>query len=113
MKFVKSFVTVAVLLAICLSLVACSLSRKDVVGTWTASWTYNGNSIQKTIVIREDGTYTSTIYRNSKHYETETGTYSIDGKELNLHPNGDKGQSTPYDYKNGKLDNNGHKFTKK
>lgn len=112
MKFVKSFVTVAVLLAICLSLVACSISKKDVVGTWKGSWDYKGNHFDETIVIREDGTYAATMYKNHQYYKTETGTYSIDGKELNLHPNGDKGQSTPYNYKSGKLENNGHMFTR-
>ena len=76
MKIMKSLVTVALLLALCLSLVACSVSKEDVVGTWT-------------------------------------GTYEISGRRVELHPNGEKGHTTPYEYKGGKLVNNDHEFTKK
>ena len=95
MKIMKSFVAVALLLALCLSLVACSVSKEDVVGTWTGSWTYNGNSYVEAIVL------------------SENGTYEISGRRVELHPNGEKGHTTPYEYKGGKLVNNDHEFTKK
>jgi len=113
MKIMKSLVAVALLLALCLSLVACSVSKEDVVGTWTGSWTYNGNSYVEAIVLSENGTYASAMYKNGSYYKTETGTYEISGRRVELHPNGEKGHTTPYEYKGGKLVNNDHEFTKK
>ena len=60
----------------------------------------------------DDDTYASVTYKNGSYYETESGTYEIDGMKVSLHPNGNTGHSTPYEYKNGKLVNNGHEFSK-
>ena len=113
MRKTKSAAALVLLLALCLSLAACTVAKEDVAGTWTGSWTYNGNSFVEAIVLTKEGKYASAVYKNGEHYKTESGTYEISGTEVLLHPNGDKGQATPYKYKSGKLVNNGHEFTKK
>lgn len=108
----KKAVSLILALVMCLSLIACSASKEDLVGTWSGSWTYNGNQFERTFVLKNDGTYTSVMYKNGQYYETESGTYEISGRTVDLHPNGDEGQSTPYKYKGGKLVNNDHEFVK-
>lgn len=109
MKKALALFLVAVL---CLSLVACAPSKEKLVGTWSGSWTYNGNEFTRTFVLESDGTYTEVMYKNGEYYKTETGTYEIRGRNVDLHPNGDKNQSTPHKYRGGKLYNADHAFVK-
>lgn len=108
----KKAISLILALVLCLSLCACSPSKEDLVGTWSGSWTYKDNQFEETIVLKDDGTYKSAMYKNGKHHESESGTYEINGRTVELHPNGDEGCTTPYKYKGGKLVNNDHEFFK-
>jgi len=108
----KKTIALILVLVICLSLVACGPSQEDVVGIWTGKWTYEGNTIEKTLLLSPDGTYGALTYKNGALDKLEGGTYEISGKEVELHPDGNTGITTPYDYKRGKLVNNGHELVR-
>lgn len=108
----KKMISLVLVLALCLSLVACGISEEELAGTWTGSWTYNGNSFDRTLIFDDDGNYESIMYKNGELYKTESGTYEISGNNVDLHPGGDEGQTTPYKVKGGKLVNNGHEMVK-
>lgn len=107
----KKTLSVILLVVLCLSLASCAVTKKDLVGTWTGSWTYEGNAIERTIVLEDDGTYRSTIYQNGSFAKAESGVYEIDGNSISLHETGEMGYSV-FDYKGGKLVNGDHKFVK-
>lgn len=111
MKKMRMAVAVLLALTLCLALTACGVSKDDVVGTWTGTWTYNGNSFAKAFVLSENGTYASTTLKNGAYHETQTGTYAISGNKVELHPENEAG-TTVYKYKNGTLINNDHVFVK-
>lgn len=106
----KKFIALALLLAVCLSLVACASEEKIAV-TWIGIWNYNGNSFVNTITMK-DGTYTSLMLKNGKFHETESDTYEIKGNNVDLHPNGEEGHTTPFKYKGGNLYNGDNEFIK-
>ena len=108
----KKALALILLVVLCLSLAACTASKDDLVGTWSGSWEYEGNLFVETFTLTENGTYTSTLYKNGNLNKTESGTYEIDGNTVDLHPTGE-GSWTSYDYKGGKLINNDHEFTKR
>lgn len=109
-RLVAMLMVISVFLMSTLS--GCGAKEADVVGIWTGSWTYEGNSISKTLIVTPDHEYASEITNSSTGTKYETGIWEIQGGELKLHPNGNKGQTTAYKYKGGKLENNGHKMTK-
>lgn len=108
----KKLVSLLMVCIMVLSMTGCSVAKEEVVGTWTGSWVYNGNSYTEAIVLSEDNTYATAMYKNGEYYKAEVGTYEIDGRSVDLHPDGNEGTTTPYDYKGGKLVNNDHEFTK-
>ena len=111
MRKLKSVLSLALILGLCLSLAACALSEDDVVGVWTCSYVYNGNDLDVAFALDEDGTYAEVINRNGVLSSTEVGTWEIDGRRVLLHPDGEPG-TTPFNYKGGKLENNDHYFTR-
>ncbi len=104
-------ICLAVALLAC-TLASCGISEKDVIGTWQGSYVYEGNSFDRTIVIDADGTYGEVCYKNGSYKSSESGEWEISGKEVQLFENGDRSGHTPYNYSDGKLENNGHYFTK-
>ena len=108
---IKKALSLVLLLVLCLTLTSCKVSKEDLVGTWTGLWTYEGNSYVRTFVLEDDDTYSAILYKNGDLYEIESGVYEIDGKTVSLYETGEQGH-TNYDYKGGKLVNNGHKFIK-
>ena len=108
----KKVVSVLMLVVMALSMIGCSVSKEEVIGTWSGSWVYNGNSYSSAFVLAEDNTYASATYKNGSFYETEVGTYEIDGGSVDLHPDGNTGITRSYDFKGGKLYNGDHEFTK-
>lgn len=112
MKKLNSIAALVVLFSLCLSLCACGIEKKEVVGTWTGSYTYEGNSFTVVIVLTDGDTYAKATRKNGGTPKMESGTYELDGRTLVLHPNGDKSSATEYKYKSGTLENNGHKLTK-
>lgn len=113
MKKIVSIVALVVLFSLCLSLCACGIEKKDVVGTWGGSYTYEGNSFSVGLALTDGGDYAKVTYKNGSLKSEESGTYEIDGRKVKLHPDGNKNSTTEYKYKDGTLENNGHKLTKK
>ena len=112
MKKFKGVISVVLICVICISLCACSITKEKAVGTWSGSYVYNGNQFTSAFVLSADGTYSQATYKNGRLSSAETGTYEVKGGKVILHENGDMTSSTEYEYKNGKLVNNGHEFTK-
>ncbi|MBR5239585.1 MAG: hypothetical protein IKW04_03280 [Clostridia bacterium] len=104
----------AVVLLIC-TLTACSPSMKEVAGTYTGSYRFNGDYISVCIILSEDGTYVKATSRGSGGTSTETGDFEIKGKQVILYDSDSPtyhGMSSTYNYQKGVLENNGHQFTK-
>ena len=93
--------------------VACSPSVSDVAGTYTGSYTYKGNDFYVVIVLDEDGTYGKVTSKNNIPSSSDSGEYEIKGNKILLYTSDDKSSYTEYKYSDGKLENNGHTFTKK
>lgn len=100
-------------MAICLSLCACGISKDEAVGTWTGTYVYNGSSFSCAFVLSEDGTYDKVTYKDGSLSSAEAGTYEVKSGKVILHKDGNTGNSTVYKYKDGKLVNNDHEFSKK
>lgn len=112
MKMMKIVLAAVLLLALCLTLCACGISKKEAVGTWAGSYVYNGNQFARSFVLSEDGTYVEVVLKNGDFSSTEEGTYEVKGGKVILHENGNTGISTVYKYKGGNLVNNDHEFAK-
>ena len=112
MKKIKNLIVTILLCVICLSLCSCSVTKKDIVGMWEREYTNKENVYTTVIELKEDGTYTQTISKNGVTGGTEKGTYDINGKKIRLCEDGNEGAYTEYKYRNGKLANIKHEFTK-
>ena len=110
----KKIIALGLTLVMVLSLAACGskLASGDLIGIWSGSWEYDGKDINCSIEFDRDGTYANVVYQNNSVASKEKGTYTIDGNKVILYENGNKGISTTYQYKNGKLTNNGHNLSK-
>ncbi len=106
----KKRIAIFFVFAALMLLTACGgFKTEDVVGTWTSSWVYNGNSIAKVLMIKQNGTYTEAIAKNSGDTKTENGTWEISGSVLICHPNGEISQ-TKYEIGDGVLTNGGNTY---
>ena len=112
MRKIKSLVAVVLLCVICFSLCACGISKKEAIGTWGGSYTYKGNKFVRTFVLGADDEYAEVTFKNGSMSSSEVGTYEVKGNKVILHKDGNKGISTIYKYKGGKLVNNDHEFSK-
>ncbi len=118
MKNLKGFVAVALICVMLVSLCSCGgISEKDVIGTWSGAYVYNGSQFASAFVLSEDGTYAEVTYKDGSISSTETGSWEVDDGEVVLYEDGNKDfdvgvVSTRYQYKGGALVNNGHKFRK-
>ena len=115
MKKLKFALALVLLAALCLSLVGCGLSEEDAVGTWGGTYTYNGSTITVVFQLFEDGTYLKMVERDGNMQDLDMGTYTVEkgllGTKVVLESDIDSATTT-YEYKNGGLYNNNHKFTK-
>lgn len=96
-------------------LAGCGLSEEDAVGTWSGTYTYNGNEFSVAFTLYNDGTYDKVIFKNGSLSSTETGDYEVKGNQVILYDSSSltyHGTSTRYNYKNGMLENNDHYFMK-
>ena len=109
----KKILAIGIVLIICISLCACGISKEEAIGTWSASWVYNGNNISSAFVLEVDGTFSEVTYRNGSLSSTLTGTYEIEGSKVFLYENGNKGSFMEFKYSGGALVNAGHKYYKK
>ncbi len=112
MKKFKVLIAAVLLCSICLSLCACSIDKEEVLGTWSAVYVHNGNSIAVTFTLSEDGNYHYVLFKNGLLNTVEDGTYDIKGSKVNLHPDGNEGISRVYKSKGDTLVNGDHAFTK-
>ena len=112
MKTCRIAVALVLLCAVCLSLCACGISKKNAIGTWQSSYVYEGNTFNVTFVLDDDGDYNKVVVKNGAISKVESGTYEIKGGKVVLHADGDDNVATKYTYKNGKLVNNNHEYVK-
>lgn len=112
MKIFKRFISIGVVLILCICLCACGSDVDNLIGAWSGAWVYNGKQISSSFVLSENGQYTGTTLTNGKVSSSNVGTWEYADGELRLHPNGDLYSATVYEYKNGKLINNGHEHIK-
>ena len=93
---------------------ACSPKPEDVAGTYVGTYVYNGNTFTKTITLGV-AEYGEITYKNGEFSSEESGIYEIKGNKLLLYDSSsivDRGAWSEYKYKNGVLENAGHKFVK-
>ncbi len=102
MKTVKIAIVMLLIFSLGLSMVACAISKEDVVGTWKGSWNYNGYRYSKTLVLKSDGSYSFDLNRDGRLYDDETGLYEVDGNKVTLYPHYGNGK-TVYTYDDDKL----------
>lgn len=112
MKKFKLTVVVALIIAMCVSMTACGLSKEDVVGTWSGGYVHEGSTYGVAFILNSDGSYTKAVYKDNGMDSIDIGTYTVKGKKVTLDSNYNAGTIT-YKYKGGALVNNGHEFTKK
>ena len=110
-KKVVAIIAAVLVFIIAFISVSC-LEQDDVEGTYSGSYTYNGNSYSVGLVLGEDGKFAKATYKNGRYYKMETGYYEVKGGRVECHPTSSIG-TTPYQYVFGKLENNGHYLTKK
>ena len=113
-RLVSVFLVVVVL---ALALASCAPSVEDVVGTYSGSYVYNGNSYYVIITLNEDGNYLYVSSKNGQIDETKYDEYEIKGNKIRLYDSELSkyeyhGAYIEYKYSKGTLTNNGHKFTK-
>ncbi len=111
MKKLKIVVAIILALTFCLSMVACAVSKEDVIGTWRGEWVYQGKNVVSIFTLNSDGTFNKITTRNGAISSIETGTYEIEGNEVSLYTTGEVGR-TVYKYKGGCLYNADHKHVK-
>ncbi len=98
----KKTIIVLFILILGISIVACSISKEDIVGTWKGTWYVDGNRLEAKLVIKSDESYYCIMYRNNNLYKEESGSYVIDGDKITLRPySGEPG--TIYFFEDGAL----------
>ena len=93
---------------------ACAPSPQEVAGTYTGTYEYNGNIISVTMTLGVSE-YSKITLKNGSISAQESGDYEIKGNKIILYDASSivyHGMSTPYKYKDGVMENNGHKFYK-
>ena len=114
-KTIRAVSVCLVVVMIISTLVACSPSVEEVVGTYSGSYTYNGNRFNVVIMLYDDGTYVKAIGKNGSVSSVESGDYEIRGNEIRLYDSDtvvEHGSWTDYKYSKDTLENNGNKLTK-
>jgi hypothetical protein len=112
MKKIKILVAAVLLCSMLLSLCACSVKKEDVIGAWSATYTYQGNEYACMFTLSDDGNYHYVSFKNGVLSTIEDGTFEINGSKVVLHRDGNEGVSRTYKAKGEHLVNNGHEFSK-
>ena len=108
----RGIVLVLVMIMCCGLLCACGISEEDAIGVWSSTYVYDGNEFSSVFILEANGEYSKETNKNGSLSSTEEGIWEIDDGKVVLYEDGNRGIRTEYQYKNGKLVNNGHKFTK-
>ncbi len=112
MRKIKAISALVLAIVLTFSLAACGISEEAAVGVWEGEYEYNGNEFFVSFELTDEGTYGKVTFKNGEKSSTESGTYTVEGGEVILSPEG-KDNTTHYKYKAGALVNNGHKFVKR
>lgn len=54
-----------------------SMSKEELVGTWTASWTYEDRQFDCSLELKEDGSFVRTVYESGYLSTVERGAYEL------------------------------------
>ena len=84
-KTVKIISFIMAVLFILLTISSCAASKEDIIGTWKGEWVYNGDRYSGVIVIKWNGYFTHTVYKNGIINSYVTGDYEIDGRTIKLY----------------------------
>ena len=112
---VKIVASVLVLSLFALFIASCGISDKDIIGTWTGEYEYNGNTFNVAIVFESSGKYARVTYKNGAISSTESGEYEIHGSEVIMYDSSAlvyHGVSSSLKYKSGKLASSTYTLTK-
>lgn len=102
------FLVCSILIILC----SCGTSE-DVVGTWKASWTYNGHSFEKTMVIEKNGKASCEIIKDGVQNSARKGTWHIEEWRSEVYLEVDFGDDTySFDIEDGHLINGEHVYTR-
>lgn len=116
MKKLGRVLALSLVVAMLLALVTgCSPSVEEVVGTYVGTYEYEGESISVAVVIADDGRYAKAVVKRGEVTSSEVGDYEIKGNKIKLYDSSSAvyhGKYTVYKYKNGTIENNGHKLVK-
>ena len=111
-KLVALILTVSLLAVLFAS---CGPSKEDIVGTWTSTYEYKGNTYNAAIVFESSGKYARVTYKNGSISSTESGDYEISGSKVTMYDSSatvTHGISSTLTYKSGKLSNSIYTLTK-
>ena len=112
MKKASRLVALSLVFALLLGVLsACAPSMGEVAGTYSGSYTFNGNLFSKAFVLTTDGRFVEATVKNGQSEGVDQGTYEIKGNKLRLKEEGSSGYAE-YTYRNGTIENNGHVFYK-
>lgn len=111
MKKCKALVAIILVFALCACLGACGIKQEEAIGTWLGTYEYNGDTFSIGFKLESDGSYRKITYKNGELYKAEDGSWEIEGGKVALRSSSSAG-TTYYEYKNEKLVNNDHEFTK-
>ena len=102
----KKIISLSLILIMLLSFASCGLSKETVIGVWTGSYEYNGNSFELTISVYESGSFSKESIKNSSETKTVKGNWKIEGNDLLLTHYDDPiavSSTSRYNYNNGSL----------
>ena len=88
MKKVRIVSCVLLCLIISMIIVGCGATYENVVGTWRGSYVYEGNELDRTLIVNSNGNFEYTTYKNGSFSESKSGRWSIESGALILYPSG-------------------------
>lgn len=109
-------IVIAVVIAFLVGFIAVSgLEEDDVVGMWSGSYSYNGNSYSVAFELKENGRYSKATFKNGRMHDFEVGDWDVKGGSVYLYDDSSvtyHGSYMKYSYFFGQLGNNSHYFSR-
>ena len=113
MKNLLKILPIILVLSISVSfLSSCSVSKSEIWGTWKETNYHNGDYWERYYKFNIDMTYAYLEYKNGEIYDSGTGAYEIRGNKVRIHLHDIPGGWADYKYRNGKLHNGTHEYSK-
>lgn len=91
MKKTRIVSCILICLIISMVFVGCGATKEDAIGLWKGSYDYNGNQIDRTMIVNADGSYEETVYYNGSFGRAGTGTWEVKNGKLVLKESGKPG----------------------